>query len=267
MKKSLVALLICISSCIPSSLESINFFSKFDFWKKNIEEIVTHEQTLAPNSKISIENTKGTITIKPWSKQKLLIEATKKGSEEEIRLTKIETLYTKEGASIKTVALKPDRQCSVDYTLIIPQNATLSLVQTNKGEILIKNVSTPIKAHTEYGALTFQNITNSVQASTKYGSISIQTKELKPSSKIVAIAQKGSIRLELPTETDAILYAKTDKGTVTTEHPITLEPRTLKICQSSLAELKRDVRGSLGHGGKTTIKLHTSRGNVKVLEA
>ncbi len=267
MKKSIAIALVCISSCSSYRLESINFLSKFDLWKKSKEEIVTHEQTLAPNSKISIENTKGAISIRTWNKPKLLIEATKKGSDEEIRLTKVETLYTKEGASIKTVALKPDRQCSIDYTLIIPQNAILSLVQTNKGEILIKNVSTPIKAHTEYGSLTFQNISNSVQASTKYGSISIQTKNLKPSSKIVAMAQKGSIKLLLPAEINATLYAKTDKGIVTSDHPITLEPRTLKICQASLSELKRDVRGSLGHGGETTIKLHTSRGNVKVLEA
>lgn len=267
MKKSTITFLSFLILCYSTILVPFSFFGKFDLWETNKQEVVQHEQILVPHSKVSIKNTKGTISIRTWKKPKLLVEATKTGSEEEIRLTKIETLYTTDGASIKTVLLKPDRQCTIDYTIMIPQTATLSLVQTDKGDISITDVSTPITAHAEYGALDFKNISNSVHASTKNGAISIQAEALKPSSKIIAIAEKGTIKLQLPTDTNALLYAKTDKGTVTTDHMITLEPRTLKICQASFAELKRDVRGSLGQGGTTTIKLHTSRGNVKVLEA
>ncbi len=265
MKKS--SLLLFLTIFMPVVNKASSFLAKFDLWPKDKEEIVTHEQIVTAGSKISIQNARGAITINTWKKPQILIEATKKGTEEEMRLTKIETLYTKDGASIKTIALKPNRQCIVDYSILIPQNAILSSVQTNKGDVAIQNVSTPITAHVEYGSLTFQNITNSVQATTKNGSISIQAQTLKPSTKIVALAQKGSIKLELPTDTHALLYAKTDKGIVSSDQPITLEPRTLKISHATLAELRKDVRGSLGNGGTTTIKLHTSRGNVKVLEA
>lgn len=247
---------------------SITFFENFTWWWDNTkEEITTHEQTLTSGSHISVLNKKGNITIKTWNKNKLLIEMAKRGSEEELKLTKVETLYTKDGASIKTVPLKTDRLCTVDYTLIVPQTAILSTVQTEKGSISIKNVSTAgTRAHTEYGTVALDAVTNSVQASTKHGSITIHAQNLKPTDKIVALAERGSIELELPAATNATLYARTEKGSVTSEHPVTMEPRTLKVSQATLSELKRDVRGTLGRGG-ALIKLQTTRGNVRVLEA
>ena len=245
----------------------ITFFEDFTWWWDNTkEEITTHEQTLTPGSTISISNKKGDIKITTWNKNKIVIEATKKGTDEEIKLTKVETLYTKHGASIKTIPLKTDRQCTVDYALIIPNTAILTMIETEKGAISIKNVSTATRAHAEYGSVNLDSVTNSVQVSTKHGGITIHTNEdLKATDKIVALTECGSITLEIPSDTNATLYAKTNKGSVTSEQPITLEPRTLKICQASLAELKRDIRGTLGHGG-ATIKLQTSRGNVRVVE-
>lgn len=267
MKKNTRVLLLCLTLSTVHLAKPITFFENFTWWWDNTkEEITTHEQTLTPGCSISVSNKKGDIKITTWNKNKIVIEATKKGTDEEIKLTKVETLYTKHGASIKTIPLKVDRQCTVDYTLIIPNTAILTMVETGKGTISIKNVSTATRAHAEYGSVNLDSVTNSVQVSTKHGGITIHTNEdLKSTDKIVALAEHGSIKLEIPSDTNATLYAKTNKGTVTSEQPITLEPRTLKICQASLAELKRDIRGTLGHGG-ATIKLQTSRGNVRVVE-
>ena len=262
-------MLFCLSIATVRLTKPITFFENFTWWWDNTkEEITTHEQTLTPGCTISVLNKKGDIKISTWNKNKIVIEATKKGTDEEIKLTKVETLYTKHGASIKTIPLKLDRQCTVDYTLIIPKSAVLTLVETEKGSISIKDVSTATRAHAHYGSIDLDTVTTSVQVSTKHGGISIHTKEdLKATDKIVALAESGSITLEIPSDTNATLYAKTNTGSVTSEQPITLEPRTLKVCQASLAELKRDIRGTLGHGGGATIKLQTSRGNVRVVEA
>lgn len=268
MKNTLRVFIIFVALTPVHISHSITFFNNFTWWWDNTqEEITAHEQTLTPGCHISVVNKKGNIAIKTWNKNKLLVEITKRGSEEELKLTKIETLYTKDGASIKTVPLKTNRQCTVDYTLVIPNSAVLSMVQTEKGSISIKNVSTAgTRAHAEYGSVTLDAVTNSVQASTKRGGITIHAKQLKPTDKIIALAERGSIQLEIPATTNATLYARTEKGSVMSEHPITMEPRTLKISQTALAELKRDVRGTLGDGG-ALIKLQTSRGNVRVLEA
>ncbi len=268
MKKNTCALLFCLSMSTVHLTQPITFFENFTWWWDNTrEEITTHEQTLTPGCTVSVSNKKGDIKITTWNKNKIVIEATKIGTDEEIKLTKVETLYTKHGASIKTIPLKLDRLCTVDYTLIIPKTAILTMIETEKGSISIKDVSTATRAHAECGSINLEAVTNAVQVSTKYGAISIHTKEnLKATDKIIALAEHGSIKLEIPSNTNATLYAKTNKGTVTSEQAITLEPRTLKICQASLAELKRDIRGTLGHGG-ATIKLQTSRGNVRVVEA
>jgi len=267
MKNASTLLFVLSLSTIHTS-NCITFLENFTWWWDNDrEEITTHEQTLTPGSHISISNKKGNITIKTWNKNKLLIETTKRGSDEELRLTKVETLYTKDGASIKTVPLKTNRQCSVDYTLIIPSSAVLTLVETEKGSISVKNVNTPgVRVHADRGNVSLDGVTNSVRASTKHGGINIHATDLKPTDKIIALTERGSIEVELPAATNATLFAKTEKGSVTSEHPITLERRTLKISQASLSELKKDVRGTLGNGG-AVIKLQTSRGNVRLVEA
>ena len=253
--------------CSASSSHSFTLFENFNLWISKKEEVITHKQVLTPGSEISVENFRGDIEIKTWDQPTLLIEATKIGTTEELKLTKVETVYTKHGAHIKTVPLKLERFCTVNYTLIVPKTAILTDIHTDKGVITIKDVSTPSKVRVQYGSITLQDVSNSVQASTKFGHISIQTNQIKSGSKIVAITERGNIRLQVPAKADAVLYAKTNKGTVTSECPVTLEPRTMKLCQSTLAGLKRDVRGSIGTGGSTVINLHTTRGNVKVLEA
>jgi hypothetical protein len=236
-------------------------------WLVGTKEIVNHEQVLTPESSLSIENTKGNITIKTWKQNKLIVEAVKKGSQDGVEGTEIRTRYTQNGATIKTVVDDSQTKCSVDYTILIPNSTTITLAHTDYGNITIKNTQKPIKAQTHRGSITFEGISNSAHASTKHGHIKIQGKELKKEHKILAISGKGNIQVKLPEKTDAKLYAKTQKGKVTSSHPVTLEQRTMEISAKTMANLKKDVKGFIGKENGAIIKLHTSSGNVKLEKA
>lgn len=230
-------------------------------------EVVAHEQLLTPNTTLTLENTKGNISIKTWKQNKLVIEAVKKGSKEALANTDITAHYTPEGASIKTVLADSQLSCSVDYTILLPQTTTITLAHTDSGDITIKNTQKPIKAQTHKGSINFENVCNSAHASTKQGNITIQAKSLNANHKILAVADKGNIKLKLPAKTEAKLYAKTERGRVTSDHPITLEQRTMVINTKTIAELKKDVKGFMGNDKGAVIKLHTTHGNVALVRA
>jgi hypothetical protein len=236
------------------------------WWSSN-KEIVSREQTLTPNSTFKIENTHGHIDIKTWKQNKLVLEAVKKGSKEAIEGTSISTQYTDKGAVVRTVQDNSQTKCSVDYTVLIPQTATITLAHTDQGNITIKNTHKPIKAQTYKGSISFENITNSAQANTKSGNIKIHATKLEKTHKVLAISGKGNIKLELPPKTAAKLYAKTQRGKVTSDHPVTLAQRPMLISQKTMADLRKDVKGFIGSEDGATIKLHTSYGNVKLIEA
>ena len=230
-------------------------------------EVVAHEQLLTPNTTLTLENTKGNISIKTWKQNKLVIEAVKKGSKEALANTDITAHYTPEGASIKTVLADSQLSCSVDYTILLPQTTTITLAHTDSGDITIKNTQKPIKTQTHKGSINFENVCNSAHASTKQGNITIQAKSLNANHKILAVADKGNIKLKLPAKTEAKLYAKTERGRVTSDHPITLEQRTMVINTKTIAELKKDVKGFMGNDKGAVIKLHTTHGNVALVRA
>lgn len=238
------------------------------WWKGKEEEVISHEHVLSTNAHISIENIYGDITVSTWKQNKVMLEATKIGSEASVKNTKIDLTYTKNGLSIKTVNLNPNETCKIAFSIIIPSDAVLDSVKTDAGNITVKNTITALSLTSNYGDINVVDAQNSVNAYTKNGSITISTvTNLAPDNRIIAFTEKGTITLQVPEESNAHVSATTLRGHVSTEQPITLDPRTIKISTKALAQLKKDVQGSLGDGKGAHIKLHTNKGNIKLTVA
>lgn len=233
-----------------------------------MQQTFTQEQQISPHSKITIENITGNISISTWQKNKIHIEAIKTGTKESLQLSTIDIKYTKNEVSLKTISLKSDKErlCAIDYNLIIPESALLSEVKTKKGNILINKVTTETNAHAASGSIILKNVENTIYAKTIHGPITVELNGILPTQNITALTTRGNIFLKIPEKTNALLSAKTTKGKIISDCLITLEPQTIKISKSSLA-LKRNVKGSLGSGGNTFIKLESHYGNVKLVEA
>jgi hypothetical protein len=265
MKHSIRTFLL-LSLCTAYTIKGSILDNVKSLWQQN-KEIVSQEQILTPNSTFRIENTTGNVTIKTWKQNKLVLEAVKKGSPEAVAATSINTQYTENGATVKTVQANSQTKCTVDYTILIPHTTTVALAHTDHGNIIIKNTDQPAKAQTYKGSITCHNVTNSVHANTRYGNIKIHAKKLDKKHKILAVSGRGNIKLELPPKTPASLYAKAQRGKVTSDHPVVLAQRPMQITQKTMANLRRDIQGTIGSADGVTIKLHTSSGNVKLVEA
>lgn len=264
--KHSIHILLLLSLCTTYTIKGSIFDNVRSLWDTN-KEVISKEQILTPNSTFRIENTKGNISIKTWKQNKLVVEAVKKGSPEATVATDIVTKYTENGASVKTVHSDSQNKCTVDYTILIPHTAHITLAHTDQGNINIKNTEQPVKVQTYKGSIICQNVTNSVHANTRYGNIKIHAKKLDKTHKVLAVSGRGNIKLELPPKTPATLYAKAQRGKVSSDHPVTLAQRPMQISKKTMANLRRDVQGRIGSSEGVMIKLHTSSGNVNLIEA
>lgn len=242
------------------------FLKELKFWDSGREEIVSLTQQVPNDCVIKVKNYRGNISVKTWKKNKIVIEARKKGSEKALHNTKVSKYLSGKLVTIETVYDLPNINCNVHYDILVPETAKLKSLTTDKGNISINNAHQGIMAKTEKGTITIENGSGEIQTSSTKGSINISTTKLLPEDKILAISGKGHIKLTIPQDTNADLLAKTTRGLVKSEHAITTKSKTMKFNTTTLAQLKKEVEGTIGKGG-ASIKLHTSGGNIALLES
>lgn len=270
--------------------------------KKSEAEIIQKEFAVKANPIITVKDTVGNIEVKAWKQNKVALTATKKAPKPELLSAidlKIDT--TADGLVVLT-STPQENKVSLDYTLLVPEQSHVNLVSTtgnikiegingricattDKGNIEIdKACNTVIATSNAHGSITINeargntkatchkgNITihdayNSVIAFTQNGNIDVHNACVPATSKINLETKSGLIAVKLPHEVNANVKANATKGTVTSEHLITLKQRTTKLDNSAWKQLKTHVDGILGTG-EANIVLTSNKGNVKILEA
>jgi hypothetical protein len=241
-------------------------FGKFKFWSSGKEEVVSLTEIVEPGCNITVSNLNGNVSVKTWRQEKVIVEAKKHGSEKALDSTSIKKRYAKNELFIETISQDKKTKCSVDYEILVPESSRLRSINTNRGKITITNVQHGVAAKTSRGEIVVENTRGWIKTNAERGSITIASNDFDAESKILAVAGKGNINLALPSRTNANVFCKTAKGYVNSEVPITTKSRTMKFNSKTLAELKREALGVIGEGG-SSIKLHTGRGNIKIVEA
>ena len=264
MKKILIISTLILATGTATARDGI--FNGITDWLYGIEHETDSSKHMLTDKEnhIVLKNFTGDITIKTWNKNEVLLETKKSGTADDIEETRIDIKHTKSSFTIKTVE-KSTGSCRVDYTLIIPKRCSVD-AQTEKGNLSITNVTEPITAKTYKGSIKI-NGAKTIKAETKFGNIDIEATDLKKTDKVLAFSTKGNVRLMIPDNTNATLYAKTAKGKVSTEQKVLLKDVTTEISNTALASLRKDVQGSLGTAEGCEVRLYTDSGNVKVLRA
>lgn len=263
------------------------------------EKIVHKEIPFKKNDSITIHNICGDIVIKEWKHNSVQLRAKKSASKKEmLDDIKIVTKRLGKTVTIQTEQKNEVNRGAVDYELIVPRTATLS-VQTNKGSISISRIQAPIQATTQNGNISINNTSGPIIASTQQGSITIENhsgtiratsdngnitinqadrtvfaqtnngtictscKKVPALDTISLSTNSGNIELALPRRVNADLQAHTEKGKLISDHYITVKPQTVKLNKHTWARLKKEVNGTLGTG-EAIIKLSAGKGNIRI---
>lgn len=247
-------------------------------WK--YEESIEKTISFKAGSKLVIDNSMGSITVKSHDRDVMLLEIVKKvrarnkdRAEDRFEEIKIE-IDTARSAMVRIRTRHPKRWrskdgVSVSFTVYLPTEAELSLetgmgsidvagidgrqvLDSCMGSIEVKEVNGDLKLHTGMGSIKVREATGSLDLDTGMGEIDIDINE-KVQDEIYAHTGMGSITLELPEDTDAEISASTGMGKVSSNLPITVRGT---LTGSSL-------KGELGKGGPT-IKLSTGMGGIRL---
>jgi DUF4097 and DUF4098 domain-containing protein YvlB len=247
-------------------------------WK--YEESIEKTISFKPGSKLVVDNSMGSITVKSHGRDVMLLEMVKKvkarskgRAEDRFEEIKIE-IDTSRSDMVRIKTRHPKRWrykegVSVNFTIYVPTKTELSLdtgmgsisvdgidgrqvLDTGMGSIEVKEAPGDLKLHTGMGSIKVREATGSLDLDTGMGEIDIDITR-KVEDDIYAHTGMGSITLELPEDTDAEISASTGMGKVSSNLPITVRGT---LTGSSL-------KGELGKGGPT-IKLSTGMGGIKL---
>ncbi len=128
----------------------------------------------------------------------------------------------------------------------------------------------------EYGNIDIKGSTKTVIAKTGSGNITVQQRKLVDLNSIFLQAHKGKVLLYLPRETQASLTASIQRGSISSDHPVTMTVTT-KLDRSCWDRLKKEVSGVLGSfksaeeleriKGSAPITLEVTRGSIQIKES
>jgi len=234
-----------------------------------LEEVVEKVYTIEPNTSISIHNRDGAILVYGSDNQQMRMRAVKRAYSRE-RLNQIAIdVSTKPGAVSITTKFPPkpkwglsDRSGTVDYTVVVPDTASVSTLELNAGEVLLDSTGGPeVRARLNDGRIFARNCFTNLDLALRRGTLTLTYDwwEQEKFSAQVNVGQ-GNTWVFLPTEAAFRLVAEAAHGKIANDFNDLPVP-----AKSFVRGMKID---QLVNGGTSaTIQVRVEKGDIKIAEA
>jgi DUF4097 and DUF4098 domain-containing protein YvlB len=300
------ALACVLSIVTPHTLFGTFSFNSLGSWfsRKPYEATVTHTYIAPEDGTLAIETTAGNITINTKARQEhiTLVAVKRTATQDQLPQLTIHEEQSSQQLRLKsTFDTHIIKRGAIDYTLTIPENIRIHAT-THYGSITINKAALPIMCSTDNGSISIGSSYKTVQATTKHGSIDIQHAlhdvnaqtdygnitvhhahknvrartqkgsitvayaHIPPTGAVDLHAHNGGINLALPANSNASIKGSAKRGTITSDHYLTLKPTLTKLDMSAWRRFKKEVDGMLGTG-EAMISLSSACGNVKISQA
>lgn len=257
--------LLCAGSLITGN--TLLGWSASEWWDTLMgryhEDVESHKYPFTDPHQVIIEGQIGTIQVKTWHHDALMVEVVKKGTEEHINDTRVMASVQNGVARFTTHTPAHAEAIPVDYTVIIPAETGILSIKTKQGDIMVKNIAGSVTTITENGSIDIRESTATITAQAQ-GSISVSQRDLAPSQSLFLKA-RDTITLALPTQCNAHVSARTLGGSITSSLYITFDPITTTLSSETWKRLKRFIQGTIGAGG-APITLETQTGTIDIRE-
>ena len=234
-----------------------------------LEEVVEKIYTVEPNATISIHNRDGAVLVYGGEPNELRVQSIKKAySRERLNQIAIDVSIKSGAVSVSTkFPTQPkwglsDRSGTVDYTLVVPETASISALELNAGEVLLDSMRGPeVRARLDDGRIFTRNCFTNLDFAMKRGTLTLTYDwwEPKKFSMQVHVGQ-GNAWVFLPTDAAFRLVAEAAQGKIANDFnnlpvPANSSARNMKIDQL--------VNG----GGSAMIQVQVEKGDIKIAEA
>lgn len=267
-KKIICTCLFTISSLTAWSLNEIasDASETISGWfSKQEKSTSSKEYAVKENYSLSITNQKGSISITTWNKPLLMVEATKRGTEQEIKNAKFTVTVNDDEETVVITSesrMSNKKPVTIDYALIVPQKASL-VIRTESGNIFTQETQGNLDLQTLTGSISIEQSSKTVHAKAPHGSITLEQRTVPADASIFLDAERD-ITLIMPENANTKIRASTVQGKVNSDIYITLDPITTKLDKDSYKNIQQHIRGTTGAGG-APITLESTRGTIQII--
>jgi hypothetical protein len=232
-----------------------------------LEETFEQFYTIEPTANITIENEDGTVHIYGSPANEMRVEAIKRAyTRERLKQIAVDVSVQPGAVSIRT-SFPPrkawglsDRSGTVDYTLVVPQTATISQLDLGKGEVLVEGMhGHTARARLGNGRMFVHNCYSNVGLTVSLGNLTLVYDWWEPGKFLTkATIASGNVWAFLPSDAALHLIAETGNGKISNDFGDTDEGASDDVTK---------IDTSIHAGGEATIKIHAGQGNIKIAEA
>jgi hypothetical protein len=234
-----------------------------------LEETFDRLYTIQPTAEITIQNRDGAILLYGSNTNEMRIHATKKAYSR-TRLKQIAIDVSVQPTSVTiNVKLPPkptwalfDRSGTVDYTIVVPATANISLLRLDAGEVLVDGMRGPTtRARLGEGRIFARNCFSNLDLAMRRGNV-IVSYDWWEEGKLSAQADiaQGNVWAYIPGDAAFHLFATATHGKIASDF------KSITIAEpSSAAGMKIDTL--VNGGGEATMKIRVAEGNIEIVQA
>lgn len=220
--------------------------------------------------KLKMNILKGSITIKGYSGKEVIIKGTlrkesksehswrkkKKGNREGLKKISNNSLEFSATEYDNEVSIRSSMYRTTDFEIQVPNNFSLKISTTNKGEIYVENVNGSIDVSNTNGKITLKDVSGSVSADALNKDITVSFVKVTPGASMAFSSLNGDIDVTFPKTIKANVKIKVDRGEVYTDFDLKSQPSKPKVTKKEKnmsryyeVEVEKWITGAINGGG------------------
>jgi hypothetical protein len=236
-------MIVLILQLIPTTTRPFSFKTITNWAFALNEESSYREYCFKPGGTLSINHkSKGSVTIKSWTRPMLVIKSIVRFKEKEEKPTLNFTITDQLGTVQSHTP--PNSKATIDLEFMVPEK--INIVIESDGSVKMKAIDGTVDV-CAVDSVDIRHIGRSVSVQTE-GNCTVRMHTV-PLTSSVKIACKGSLNLAIPPDAHAYLTAKTEHGLIFCDHFFTFKPFAMKLTKASWEKLRKNITGTIGNGG------------------
>ncbi len=216
------------------------------------------------NGTVEISNINGAIQIDSWDRNEIKFEYVKIADSKE-RLADLDVLIEATSSTFKVSTdyrkannrVKSEKNCcqlSVDFKLTVPKTVRLDAIESINGSVVLSNMTNFSEVTAVNGTVKATNLRGTADLSTVNGTVYADFDELDKDASISLETVNGSVKLFIPSNSNATLKAETTNGSISND--FLLPVRKGKY-------VGKDLHGKIG-SGNVQINLSSVNGGLSI---
>ncbi len=200
---------------------------------------------------LTIRNPDGPVSLSAGAADAVVVSWTLHSAEGAAEADDVEVTVAGEGSSVSVNVAVASSEFWADLDIAAPAGASWN-IESGEGDVTLDGMTAGGAVVTTTGFVTGAGLAGSLDVSSSLSEISIETTVEAGDDVAVALGE-GPISLFVPAETDALLTASTDSGSVLIEG-----------VPFSGTNVGGQATGELGAGATATVTLQTGAGDIRI---